>query len=396
MKRIPKLISWWMIGAIAVVSVAGGIFYTHYATKLLVEHESRANRDITYAVQRAIWPRYRAFVTESRGLVREQLLARPEITALDNVVRQHMQYTNILKAKLYNLDGLTIYSSQADQIGTNKSDNAGFQDASKGITRSYLAYRSEFHAFENIIADRDIISSYVPLRESANGKPVGVIEVYSDVTELVDNIYKTRRDIMLFGFAGFTILFIVVQFVALRVERVVNLYEEKQWQIAKLAYTDELTGLPNRNEFKNNLQRILEDQRVSAAGFGLAYIDLDGFKQINDQHGHAVGDEVLRHVGTRLQHTLRTSDIVYRIGGDEFTVILLGLRDDTNAGLVAEKLIREIVKPIGCAAAECVVTASIGIALRNPSLDAPDKMIHAADQAMYEAKNAGANQYRVV
>lgn len=395
MKKLSQFISLWTIGAIALVVSVSAYFYVDHATGLMIEHESRANRDITRSVEREVWPRFQAFVEQSRKLETDQLLASEEVIQLDDVVRHYMRNTNILKAKIYNVDGVTIFSSQRNQIGVNKSDNPGFQDAIRGKVRSYLAFRSEFHAFEKIIVDRDIISSYMPLGEGADKKPVGVIEVYSDVTDLVNRIRETRKNIIIFGFFGFLFLFMIVQFVSLQVSKAVKHFENQQWEVTRLAYTDGLTGLPNRNEFNNRLKRLLEDQRSTGGRFTLMYLDLDGFKQINDKHGHSVGDEVLMHVGMRISHALRNTDTVYRIGGDEFTVILPGLDDPKNAEIVAGKLIREIARPIACDSADCRLTASIGVVLHDDSHQTMEQMVDAADKAMYAAKQAGANQYTI-
>lgn len=395
MKKLSQFISLWTVGAIALVVFISAYFYVDHATDLMIEHESRANRDITRSVEREVWPRFQAFVEQSRHLDTDQLLAREEVAQLDDILRQHMQHTSILKAKIYNADGITIFSTQRNQIGINKSDNAGFQDAVRGKVRSYLAFRSEFHAFEKIIVDRDIISSYMPLAVSQDKSPVGVIEVYSDVTDLVDRIRDTRKNILVFGFLGFLFLFVIVQFVSRQVSKAVKHFENQQWEVTRLAYTDELTGLPNRNEFNNRLKRMLEDQRSTGGRFTLMYLDLDGFKQINDRHGHSVGDEVLMHVGMRISHALRTSDTVYRIGGDEFTVILPGLDDPKNAEIVAEKLIREIARPIPCDTVDCELTTSIGVVLHDDKHQTMGQMVDAADKAMYAAKKAGANQYKI-
>ncbi|MDH5764523.1 MAG: GGDEF domain-containing protein [Gammaproteobacteria bacterium] len=395
MRRIHHFISISTISAIALVAIVTGYFYTSYATRLMIEHEGRANRDLTQIMERVIWQEFRVFIQRSKGMNPQQLLVQPEISQLDDVVRYHMKYTNILKVKLYNLDGLTIFSTQAEQIGNDKSDNQGFQDARDGKVRSYLAFRSEFHAFEKMIVDRDIISSYVPLRAEEEGTPVGVVEVYSDVTELVSDINKSQWIIVVSGFSGFVFLFLVVQWVSARVARTMSEHAEEHNQVAQLAFTDTLTGLPNRSEFNSDLEKIIINKGSSGSEFGLLYIDLDGFKSINDKHGHLTGDEVLKHVGSSIRGSLRASDTVYRVGGDEFTVILRGLNRSADAGVVAEKLITEIAKPIACKDTACKLTASVGVAFLDEGTTSIDQLVHAADKAMYVAKQTGANQYRM-
>ena len=393
--KIHTFFSAAMISAIALIMLTTGYFYSSFATNLMIEHENRANRDLTQIIEQVIWPKFHTFVEESKGMMRQQLLTRSEIQQLDLIIRRHMTKTNILKAKIYNLDGLTIYSSQPSQIGKDKSDNMGFQNALNGEVNSYLAYRSEFHAFEKIIVDRDIISSYIPLIDVSSRKPVGVIEVYSDVTELVTNISRSRSSIVLFGFLGFAFMYIVIQLVSRRVAKIIEKYEKLNQESAELAYIDELTRMSNRNAFKNYLKQILSSNRKTDLGYGLMYIDLDGFKMINDSYGHTAGDEVLRQTGLRIQNSIRHSDKAYRIGGDEFAVILQGINSNNDAINVAGKIIEKIAQPIDCNGIECLLTASVGIVLQNSNMRNAEEMIDVADKAMYEAKRTGANKYHL-
>ena len=393
--KIHAFISTTMISAIVLMMLTTGYFYSSFATNLMIEHENRANRDLTQQIERGIWPKFRTFVEESKGMVRQQLLERSEIQQLDLIIRRQMTKTNILKAKIYNLDGLTIYSSQPKQIGKDKSDNIGFQNARNGEVTSYLAYRAEFHAFEKIIVDRDIISSYIPLINVNSNKPVGVIEVYSDVTELVSNISRSRSSIIFFGFLGFAFMYIIIQLVSRRVAKIVDKYEKLHRESAELANIDELTSMSNRKAFKNDLKQILTSNRETDLGHGLIYIDLDGFKLINDSYGHNAGDEALRHISLRIQDSIRRVDKAYRIGGDEFTVILQDINNKNDAINVAAKMIENIAKPMDCNGIECLLTASVGIVLQSDNLKDAEEMIEVADKAMYEAKRTGANKYHL-
>jgi len=154
---------------------------------------------------------------------------------------------------------------------------------------------------------------------------------------------------------------------------------------------DALTGLPNRATFEELLAHSLSLSRQRGGLLGLLFIDLDGFKEINDNHGHGVGDEALRQVAARLQATVRETDHVARLGGDEFTVILNPLRATCDAEMVAEKLLRAIGQPCRLGAASAYLGASIGVAFpRDPGESVAD-LVRRADQAMYRAKAAGRN-----
>lgn len=190
-------------------------------------------------------------------------------------------------------------------------------------------------------------------------------------------------------------MYIIVQWVSRRVAQIVEKYEKLHRESAELANIDELTSMSNRKAFKNDLNQILTSHRKTDLGHGLIYIDLDGFKLINDSYGHTAGDEALRHIGLRIQESIRSSDKAYRIGGDEFTVILQDTNSNNDAITVAENIIEKIAKPMDCNGIECLLTASIGIVLQSNNIRDAEEMIDVADKAMYEAKRTGANKYHL-
>lgn len=154
---------------------------------------------------------------------------------------------------------------------------------------------------------------------------------------------------------------------------------------------DTLTGLPNRATFEELLAHSLSLSRQRGGLLGLLFIDLDGFKEINDNHGHGVGDEALRQVAARLQAAVRETDHVARLGGDEFTVILSPLRAAADAEMVAEKLLRAIGQPCRLGAGSAYLGASIGVAFPRDEAESVADLLRRADQAMYRAKAAGRN-----
>jgi len=152
------------------------------------------------------------------------------------------------------------------------------------------------------------------------------------------------------------------------------------------ALTDPLTGLRNRRA----LDLGLADLTRSGARFGLMHLDLDFFKQVNDTHGHAAGDHVLREVAAVLRGETRSGDTVARVGGDEFVIIFNGLDDDLTLSLVARRIIERLTQPIDFEGRECRISASIGVTV-STHYDAPDgeKMLSDADEATYASKRAG-------
>lgn len=166
-------------------------------------------------------------------------------------------------------------------------------------------------------------------------------------------------------------------------------------QMARLAYSDGLTGLPNRMQLERDLAHALAAADRRGHGLALLFIDLDRFKPINDRYGHAMGDRVLREVARRLQATLRTTDITARIGGDEFVVLLPALAQAGDSALVAEKLIAAVSAPMHLDGQELSVGASIGVITYPEGGRDAEELLRGADAAMYQVKQAGRNGVRV-
>jgi len=167
-------------------------------------------------------------------------------------------------------------------------------------------------------------------------------------------------------------------------------YEQKLFHQAN---HDSLTGLPNRmlamDRLKQSIARTCRDKTKGA----LFYLDLDGFKKINDNFGHEIGDQVLVMVSKRLKNNLRETDTVARIGGDEFLVILQGLGNEQQCAALAGKIVRDFHEPFTIAGRDFYATVSIGIALFPGDGKGPDDLLRNSDSAMYTSKNSGCNRY---
>ncbi len=159
------------------------------------------------------------------------------------------------------------------------------------------------------------------------------------------------------------------------------------------AHFDLLTDLPNRGLFFDRLGQALALARREERSGALMFLDLDRFKQVNDQLGHAAGDTLLIAVAQRLRGEVRESDTVARLAGDEFTVILPNLRDEHDATRVADKILAAIAQPLVIAGREVTVGVSIGIAFFPKHGNTVEQIVNAADNAMYLAKKTGRNRY---
>lgn len=160
-----------------------------------------------------------------------------------------------------------------------------------------------------------------------------------------------------------------------------------------LATHDNLTGLPNRLLLYDRLDQAIKKAQRNQSKFALFFIDLDDFKQVNDSFGHAVGDYVLQTVGGILSQSVRVSDTVSRLAGDEFALILYDVHGLADIETVAHKIAAALSQPMRVLEGRVSITASIGVSLFPDHGLEPDFLLRKADQAMYAAKNAGKNKY---
>lgn len=167
-----------------------------------------------------------------------------------------------------------------------------------------------------------------------------------------------------------------------------------QERIEHMAHYDALTGLPNRALFYDRLGQAFVMARRNQGGLTLLFMDLDGFKQVNDSAGHHIGDLLLKSVAERLRQCVRESDTVARLGGDEFTIVLNETHEHDAVARIAEKIIGAISRPFNLEGHEVHVGVSIGIARYTEEAGSEDSLVNNADQAMYAAKLAGKNTYR--
>jgi diguanylate cyclase (GGDEF)-like protein/PAS domain S-box-containing protein len=171
--------------------------------------------------------------------------------------------------------------------------------------------------------------------------------------------------------------------------------KEAEARIAHLAHFDYLTNLPNRASFLNILDHSAGLAKRNKQMLAVLFIDLDGFKQINDTLGHEAGDLLLKGVSERFVQTLRESDTVARLGGDEFVMLLENIESARNAVLVAEKLVHALAAPFDLNGQPGKVGASIGIALFPEDAGDAKTLVMRADEAMYRAKHGGKNIWKL-
>ena len=175
---------------------------------------------------------------------------------------------------------------------------------------------------------------------------------------------------------------------------VVNLIRSNA-ELEHIAHYDGLTGLPNRALLADRIQQAIAQSKRRKQSMAIVYIDLDGFKAVNDKHGHDVGDELLRTVAQRLKIAMRASDTLARIGGDEFVAVLVDLEQPQDCETVLARLLQTAADLVTVGDAVLQVSASIGVTLYPQDEAEADHLMRHADQAMYIAKQTGKNRYHL-
>jgi diguanylate cyclase (GGDEF)-like protein/PAS domain S-box-containing protein len=170
--------------------------------------------------------------------------------------------------------------------------------------------------------------------------------------------------------------------------------KQSEERVRRSANHDFLTDLPNRGLFRERLEHEIKHSARTGLPLALLFIDLDGFKDVNDRLGHAAGDQMLQEVAQRISTCVRDTDTVARLGGDEFTVILTDVTRPPYIATIAGEILDELRKPFTLAAGEARVSGSIGITVYPGDGATPEELVSNADEAMYASKNAGRNQYQ--
>ena len=262
------------------------------------------------------------------------------------------------------------------RVSQQMADNLGFADASELVGKTDVDLFGESFGQRTLMEDLRIMESDEPIIGLVESRSVGESGTNWTLTTKVP-LHDASGEVI--GLLGIT--------------REINELKRTELNLQHMATHDPLTGLPNRYLMTDRLSQTLAQATRSRSIFAVLFLDIDDFKAINDTRGHEFGDLVLRHLGGTIVGTVRSSDTVARIGGDEFVIILETLEKRDDAGLVADKILRKVDKPFTLMRHKVNMTVSIGISIFPDNASDVEVLLGAADYAMYLAKGAGKNRW---
>jgi diguanylate cyclase (GGDEF)-like protein len=376
--------------------------YRHFAFQALEDHETQDNRLIAQVFSSSLWPTYAAYVSSASNMAKDQLQHSPQTASLRADVVRQMSGLSVVKVKIYNLQGLTVFSTDATQIGEDKSKNAGFLSARSGQSISEITFRQRFDAFEQVINDRNLVSSYVPIQNSAGSRVEGVMEVYSDVTGYVAKLEQTTWSIFGIALFGTATLYLFLLVIVRRADDHIELQrikikEANAREIAYQATHDPMTGLPNRTGFTERVENLVARSQKNTARCAVLCIEMDGIEHIRSTLGFGASDLIVGTAAQRLVNGLAQVEIV-GIDGWNFLVAvynpLIELGIDHIVSYAEKAGLALNGDSYSLHGHQFVSTTSIGISVfPDDAKDAPS-LIRAALVAQSYCRKKGGNGYQ--
>jgi diguanylate cyclase (GGDEF)-like protein len=325
-----------------------------------------ASVEISYSSDKVVESLSDQFVIDSHVVIRKDVLNSLLLKST------HTNFVDTWESKNYLIETYSHNKAPKKDIYNNiKSATLIDQIEKKIATKKPFSVCAEYNY-------QYFVMTFIPLL-SVDKKVIAYLVMYKKSEYLSDIKMEKKYIEILF----YTITFMVYIF---------TLYVIYNREVLKeLALYDNLTKLPNRTLFMIELKTMMNIAQRNKTKVALMFIDLDGFKAVNDTYGHYIGDELLKYVAKKLTHSVRKVDIVSRLGGDEFTIILTDIKTEAEAKNIGEKIIDALKEPIILEHKQINIGASIGIAIYPDDSTSLDELISIADNMMYEVKKNGKN-----
>lgn len=301
------------------------------------------------------------------------------VLAWDERMKRVLGRTEILRIKVFSPDGTLVYSDEPALIGqkVDLAEGHEFREALGGVVAAEVGEGRRVDK-SGAVSEGPLLEVYVPVFQAGTERVIGVYEVYQDYAPIAALTRRIHAIAWLASSLAFAVLFLSLFAVVRAASR----------QLVFMAYHDPLTGVANRHRLREALEGALRAEFPDTRP-ALLYVDLSRFKAVNDSFGHKVGDELLRQVAARLSGALGEDELLARVGGDEFVVLLPRTRVEHEAVQRAELLLAAMRDAFTVRGQTLHVGASIGIAMYSSDGGTWEDLITRADTAMYRAKQAG-------
>jgi diguanylate cyclase (GGDEF)-like protein len=393
MNRLTSNFSLIVLHTMILTTIILSYFYHMFAEESLIDGQRQVSLILTQSYANSIWANHAGFVQSAATLKRDKLESSEEIRIIRRDLRRLFRGLNVLNVTLLDVSGLVVYSTNTNQIGNQVFDNTQFRRARNGEAISMHTLHDTYETDRGELQARHIVTSYVPIRILDAAPVEGIIAIDVDTTHLMDDMQSKQIRTISWLILLMSMIYILMWLLTKRSDRLIQeqqLQREKDLeQMRYLAYHDSLTGFLNRASFTEHTEEAV--RRAKRVGWTMAimFLDLDRFKLINDSLGHDAGDQLLCLTAERIRDTLRESDILFRMGGDEFTILLEDLKIPQQTVEIAQRILDVIAKPIKLKKEEFMISASIGIAVFPRDGEFADYLVKCADTAMYRAKELG-------
>ena len=302
--KLLKNFSIISLSAFTIVAILLSVFYRQKAVRELVLTTEDNNVIVAKVLANTLWPEYGSFLSDTRYLSDENLKNHGKIRALRSQFLLQLDGLSVAKVKVFDLQGRTVFSTDASQIGEDKSQSPGFLAATSGQVISQLDHRDSFEALDSVLQDSHLLSSYIPIYSDASqSEIVGVFELYIDVTYLINRIHQTQREIVLGSLLILTVLYIVL---FLFVRRADYLLEQQYQAIqdSRSQYQQQAVELESALlDLRKAQVRILQSEKMSSLGQMIAGIAHEINNPVSFVHGN------LSHVTQYAQSLLSLIDL---------------------------------------------------------------------------------------
>ncbi len=399
MFRLLRYFSIASLVSIVLAAVVLGILHQLLEQGHLLKYGESRNVALARSFANNTWPKFQGFLNTAKGLDADTLRRQPVIARLGRSVRNAARNTATLRVQIYQLDGRMLFSTDAAQIGTSNGSDPGFLSATQGVPQSSITHYDNYDSLNGKLADREVLSSFIPLRSDADKPVQAVIEIDSDLTDLVASDTREGTRVALSVIAVLTALYGILFFIVRYADNIIRNQYEKQRRIEQnlrhVTTHDALTNLPNRLLLLDRIKQSLSSAERNNNLLAVAFVDLDFFQNINNSLGHEIGNQVLQTVAHRLEGCVRESDTIACLGGDEFVVSVPDIKSGADMLQIATKMLNAVAMPIEIGGRELHLTASIGIALYPEHGKDAETLIGKADMAMHNAKRLGRNRHQM-